>query len=154
MENKKNDTLIEESLVTDTPETYKLLSVTEQGRNYQTTFTKKFENRTQWASPNPEEIKSYIPGTVDKIGVKAGDYVKKNAELMTYMAMKMKNVIRAPFNGTVEAIHVKAGDQLPKGELMLTLKAGTEEPKKKKKQVKKVIRHIKRKKKKKALLEG
>jgi biotin carboxyl carrier protein len=143
MEKKKNELLTDETVIVDSPENYKILSVTEQGRKYRTTFTKKFENRVNWVRPNPEEIKSYIPGTVDKITVKKGDYVKKNDELMIYVAMKMRNVIRAPFNGIVERIVVKEGDHLPKGSVMMVVKMTNESPKEIKRKVRKKAKRVK-----------
>jgi biotin carboxyl carrier protein len=44
-----------------------------EGRDYKTTYTKKFEERKLWVPPNPEELKSFLPGTVEKIHVKPGD---------------------------------------------------------------------------------
>ena len=90
----ENKELIEQdTLITDSPETFQVLSVAEEGRKYKTTFTKKFEHREKWTKPNPEEIKSFIPGTVEKIMVKKGDDVKEGEELMLYVAMKMHNII-------------------------------------------------------------
>ncbi len=125
---KKNTTLEEDfnsnehPLVTESFEDYPFIAVSEAGRKYRTTFTKKFENRKPWVRPNPEEIKSYIPGTVDQIEVKKGQEVKLGDELMYYVAMKMRNVIRAPFDGKVADILVKEGDRLPKGQVMIIIK--------------------------------
>jgi biotin carboxyl carrier protein len=116
---------------------YKTLRLFEEGRNYKTTFTRKFEARTPWIKPNPEEIKTFIPGSVQKILVKTGQEVKAGDELMLFEAMKMNNVIRAPFAGKVTAIPVKVGDKLPRGVIMLTLKQAIPVPKKKKKEKKK-----------------
>jgi biotin carboxyl carrier protein len=110
------------------------LRLFEEGRNYKTTFTRKFEARTPWTKPNPEEIKTFIPGSIQKILVKTGQEVKAGDELMLFEAMKMYNVIRAPFAGKVTAIPVKVGDKLPRGVIMLTLKQTLPVPKKKKKE--------------------
>ncbi|MDR0582016.1 MAG: acetyl-CoA carboxylase biotin carboxyl carrier protein subunit [Prevotellaceae bacterium] len=123
MEKKKEGNLQEEEMViTDHPSDFQILSVTAEGRKYQTTFTKKFAARKQWVRPNPEEIKSFIPGTVEKILVKKGQLIKANDEIMSYIAMKMRNIIRAPFDGKVETIFVKEGEQLPKGTPMFIIK--------------------------------
>jgi len=112
----------EHMLVTESAEDHPFISTFAEGRKYQTTYTKKFENRKPWVRPNPEELKSFIPGTVDKIVVKKKTEVKLGDELMYYTAMKMRNVIRAPFDGKVESILVKEGDRLPKGHLMMVIK--------------------------------
>ena len=39
---------------------------------YKTKLTKKFENRTKYKAPNPDEVMSYIPGTIVEIFVKEG----------------------------------------------------------------------------------
>ncbi|MDR2358735.1 MAG: biotin/lipoyl-binding protein [Prevotellaceae bacterium] len=123
MEKKKDMDLQEEELmITEHPNDFQILSVMTGGRKYQTTFTKKFAARKTWVRPNPEEIKSFIPGTVEKILVKKGQHVKMNDELMLYVAMKMRNIIRAPFDGNVETIFVKEGEQVPKGTLMFMIK--------------------------------
>jgi biotin carboxyl carrier protein len=129
MEKKKQDINLqeEELMITDHPDVFQILSVTEEGRKYKTTFTKKFAARKKWEHPNPEEIKSFIPGTVEKIMVKKGQYLKANEELMLFVAMKMRNVICAPFDGKVEAIFVKEGDKVPKGVPMLLFKQKTKE---------------------------
>lgn len=125
--NKKKDIDLqeEEVMITDHPDVFQILSVMTGGRKYQTTFTKKFIARKTWTPPNPEEIKSFIPGTVEKILVKKGQYVKANEELISYVAMKMRNVIRAPFDGKIENIFVKEGALLPKGAPLLIIKQKT-----------------------------
>jgi len=116
------------------------IRVFEEGRNYETTYTKKYEKRIPWVRPNPEEIKSFIPGTVEKIMVKVGDRVSAGQEIMIYVAMKMHNIIRAPFAGTVMEIPVEIGNKLPKGVLMMVIRRKDEPaPKKKKKSIRKRI---------------
>ena len=124
---ENNTTILPES---QEPE-YKTLRIFEEGRNYKTTFTKKFQTRKPWVRPNPEEIKTFIPGSVQKILVKTGQAVKAGDELVVFEAMKMHNIIRAPFDGKITAIPVKAGDKLPRGAVMLTLKQTFPEAKKK-----------------------
>lgn len=100
------------------------------GRKYKTMYTKKFIERKVWKEPNPNEIYSIIPGSVDSILVKKGDKVAKGDKLMIYEAMKMKNLIAAPFDAVIEMINVEEGDKLPKGTLLILL--AKEEPKVKK----------------------
>ncbi|MEF9931106.1 MAG: acetyl-CoA carboxylase biotin carboxyl carrier protein subunit [Bacteroidales bacterium] len=92
------------------------------GRKYKTLYTKKFTERKMWVKPNPNEILSILPGSVDSIMVKVGDKVKKGDRLMIYEAMKMKNVISAPFEAVIETIDVEVGDKLPKGARLILLR--------------------------------
>ena len=66
------------------------------GRKYKTLYTRKFLERKKWEAPNPNEVRSIIPGSVTEITVKAGDKVKKGDKLMIYEAMKMKNIQERP----------------------------------------------------------
>lgn len=88
------------------------------GRQYKTRYTRKFVERKKWEAPNPNEVRSIIPGSVTEICVKEGTKVKKGTCLMIYEAMKMKNRIVAPFDATVKSIEVKVGDKLPKGVIL------------------------------------
>ena len=97
------------------------IQIHECGRVYKTRYTRKFVERKKWEAPNPNEIRSIIPGSVTEVLVKPGDKVKKGAKLMIYEAMKMKNVIVSPFDAGVESVEVKAGDKLPKGALLAVL---------------------------------
>ena len=97
------------------------IQIHECGRVYKTRYTRKFVERKKWEAPNPNEIRSIIPGSVTEVLVKPGDKVKKGSKLMIYEAMKMKNVIVSPFDAVVESVEVKAGDKLPKGALLVKL---------------------------------
>jgi len=119
----------------DTPK--QVIRVFEEGRNYETTYTKKYEKRTPWIRPNPEEIKSFIPGTVEEILVKEGEHVVAGQEIMIYVAMKMHSVIRAPFSGTVTAIPVEQGSKQPRGAVMMIIRLDDAAAPPKKKSVRK-----------------
>ena len=97
------------------------IQIHECGRQYKTLYTKKFLERKPWQVPNPNEVRSIIPGSVTEINVKEGAKVKKGEKLMIYEAMKMKNVIAAPFDAVVVSIEVKVGDKLPKGAVLVNL---------------------------------
>ncbi|MCL2727351.1 MAG: acetyl-CoA carboxylase biotin carboxyl carrier protein subunit [Bacteroidales bacterium] len=99
------------------------VQIFEGGRRYETYSSIKMDLRKPWKKPNPQEIRSTIPGSVLSFLVMEGDEVKKNQELMVYEAMKMHNKICAPFDGVVEQIGVKCGDKLQKGALMMVIKA-------------------------------
>jgi len=77
---------------------------------YETRFTFKFLNRKKYEAPNPKEIKAFIPGTIRKIFIKAGDEVKTGDSLLILEAMKMMNDVKAEFDGRIKAVHV-ASDQ-------------------------------------------
>ena len=97
------------------------IQIHECGRQYKTLYTRKFLERKPWTAPNPNEVRSIIPGSVTEINVKAGAKVKKDAKLMVYEAMKMKNIISAPFDAIVKSVEVKVGDKLPKGAVLVYL---------------------------------
>lgn len=88
---------------------------------YKTKLTKKFENRQQYEDPDPNHIKSYIPGTIQEVFVKEGQKVKAGESLLILEAMKMQNQIAMPFDGKVKKIHVKVGDRIPKRHLMVEI---------------------------------
>ena len=97
------------------------IQIHECGRVYKTRYTRKFVERKKWEAPNPNEVRSIIPGSVTEVLVKPGYKVKKGAKLMIYEAMKMKNVIAAPYDAVVQSVEVSAGDKLPKGALLVVL---------------------------------
>lgn len=105
---------------------YDVIQVFPDSRKYKTTLTKKYNERKMWQRPDPQEIKSIIPGVVTSLGVKEGDHVLKGDHLMDFEAMKMQNLITAPFDGTVEKIFVKEGEKVPKGVIMFYLKSDAE----------------------------
>ncbi len=101
-------------------EEYKTLIV--QGTEYKTLWTKKFENRKKWQTPNPNHIYSFIPGTIIEVCVKEGEKVEEGECLLILEAMKMQNKVVMPFDGVIEKIHLKPGDKIPKNILMIEVK--------------------------------
>ena len=97
------------------------IQIHECGRKYKTRYTRKFLERKPWTAPNPNEVKSIIPGSITEINVKAGDKVKKGGKLMVYEAMKMKNIISSPFDAVVKSVEANVGDKLPKGVVLVVL---------------------------------
>ena len=93
-----------------------------QGAVYKTTYTKKFENRLNYISPDPNEIYSFIPGTIIDIFIKTKQKVKEGETLLLLEAMKMENQVRMPFNGEIVKIHIKKGQTIPNRHLMLEIK--------------------------------
>ncbi|MCT4603918.1 MAG: biotin/lipoyl-binding protein [Marinifilum sp.] len=91
------------------------------GTVYTTELTQKFESRKKWERPNPNNIMSFIPGTIVEIFVKEGQEVKAGESLMILEAMKMKNLIEMPFDGVIKKIHVEEGVKVPNKTLMLEI---------------------------------
>ncbi len=88
---------------------------------YKTTVPKRFLERKKWERPNPNEVKSFIPGTMQQILVKKGQKVKAGEQLAVFVAMKMNNIITAPHDGTVTEVQVSEGDRIPKGVAMFVV---------------------------------
>ena len=93
-----------------------------QGAIYQTTYTRKFEERVNWEAPNTNLIYSFIPGTIIDIFVKPKDKLKEGDVILLLEAMKMQNQVRMPFDGEIVKIHVKKDEVVPNRHLMLEIK--------------------------------
>ncbi len=104
------------------PLAHDILQIFPDARVFETNLTAKFKERVVWQRPDPQEIKSIIPGVVTSLNIKEGDHVEEGELLLTFEAMKMQNLVAAPFAGTVEKIFVKEGEKTPKGVVMLYLK--------------------------------
>ena len=90
-------------------------------RKYKTLLTKKFINRKEWETPNPNNIKSNIPGTIIELNVKPGQKVKQGELLLRLEAMKMQNRIDMPFDGIIKSVNVNVGEKIPKNFLMIEI---------------------------------
>ena len=88
---------------------------------YQTTYTKKYENRKVWVEPNFNHINSYIPGTIIDILVKDGQKVAAGQSILILEAMKMYNDIKMPFKGKIVKVYVEIGQKIPKNFLMIQI---------------------------------
>ena len=88
---------------------------------YQTTYTKKYENRKVWVEPNFNHINSYIPGTIIDILVKDGQKVAAGQSILILEAMKMYNDIKMPFKGKIVKVYVEIGQKIPKNFLMIEI---------------------------------
>ena len=93
-----------------------------QGAVYKTTYTKKFENRLNYETPDENLIYSFIPGTIVDIFVKPGQKVQEGETLLLLEVMKMENQVRMPFDGKIEKVHVKKDEIVPKRHLMIEIK--------------------------------
>nr|WP_319571554.1 biotin/lipoyl-containing protein [uncultured Draconibacterium sp.] len=99
-----------------------LKSLVIQGAVYKTTYTKRFENRVKYVTPDPNELYSFIPGTIIDLFVKTKQKVKEGETLLLLEAMKMENQVRMPFDGEIVKIHVKKGEVIPNRHLMIEIK--------------------------------
>lgn len=90
-------------------------------RKYETILTKKFKNRVKYEEPNPNELKSHIPGTIVEVTAKKGDSLKQGDLVLVLEAMKMRNRILMPFDGKVKEILVTKDEKIPKGHLMVVV---------------------------------
>ena len=66
-------------------------------------------------------IKAPLPGTIIKIMVNVGDFVKPGVKLLTWEAMKMENNLTADREGTIKSIKVKAGDTILEGDTLIEI---------------------------------
>lgn len=66
-------------------------------------------------------IKAPLPGTIIKVLVNVGDYVKPGVRLLTWEAMKMENNLTADREGTIKSIKVKAGDTILEGDTLIEI---------------------------------
>ena len=93
-----------------------------QGVAYQTTFTRKFEQRVNWEAPNENMLYSFIPGTIIDIYAKPKQKLKEGDVILLLEAMKMQNQVRMPFDGEIVNIYVKKDEVIPNRSLMVEIK--------------------------------
>lgn len=96
---------------------YKSLII--EDSKYKTLLTEKFEKKQKWEKPDERKVASYLPGTLIKLNVKAGEKVKVGQILLVFEAMKMMNTVKSHMDGTIKNILVKPGDKFPKNQLLL-----------------------------------
>ncbi|MBP1647923.1 MAG: biotin attachment protein [Bacteroidetes bacterium] len=88
---------------------------------YETTLTKKFQGRKSYVPPDPNNIRCFIPGVIQKLHVRPGQKVRKGEPLCVLEAMKMQNDIVSPFDARVKSVKVEPGRMVMKGELLVEL---------------------------------
>jgi biotin carboxyl carrier protein len=88
---------------------------------YYTLHTKKFGLRKRWEPLKPNEVRSFIPGTILEVYVKVGQEVPAGEKLLKYEAMKMQTILEMPFTGLVREVLVSEGDKVRKDQLMILL---------------------------------
>ncbi|MCI8870867.1 MAG: acetyl-CoA carboxylase biotin carboxyl carrier protein subunit [Lawsonibacter sp.] len=67
------------------------------------------------------EIKTRVPGMIQKINVKVGDQVKAKDVVAVMEAMKMEQNILAPADGEVTDVAVEAGERVRAGAVLMTV---------------------------------
>lgn len=88
---------------------------------YYTLLTKKHLMRKKWQPIDPNEVRSFIPGTILEVYVKAGQEVAAGDKLIKYEAMKMQTIIEMPFTGVIKEVMVSEGDKVRKDQVMILL---------------------------------
>lgn len=86
---------------------------------YKTTHSAKFEIREGYTRPNPNVLKSILPGKILKVFVKEGDQVSRGSKLCILEAMKMENLIKSTVDGTVKILNISKDSQVKKNELLM-----------------------------------
>lgn len=91
------------------------------GTPYLTLLTKKFENRKRWQPLDPNEIRSFIPGTILEVYVEPGQEVKEGQPLVLLEAMKMQTRTEMPVDGVIKEVNVRKGDKVPKNMVLIVI---------------------------------
>lgn len=103
----------------DTKQKYEVFVV--NTAQYYTLHTKKFGMRKKWQPVDQNEVRSFIPGTIVEVYVKAGQDVPAGDRLVKYEAMKMQTTLEMPFTGRIKEVLVSEGDKVRKDQLMILL---------------------------------
>ncbi len=88
---------------------------------YYTLHTKKYLLRKKWQPIDLNEVRSFIPGTIMEVYVKAGDEVAAGDKLIKYDSMKMQTIIEMPFTGIIKEVLVSEGDKVRKDQVMISI---------------------------------
>src|SRR5512135_1958623 len=91
------------------------------GVPYETRFTRKFEERTAYAAPDPHAVRCVIPGVIRSVAVRRGQRVKAGDSLLVLEAMKMQNDVLAPRDGAVRTVRCSPGDAVARGDILIEL---------------------------------
>lgn len=86
---------------------------------YKTTHSTKFEKRVGYERPNPNILKSVLPGKILKVFIKEGDKIKWGAKLCVLEAMKTENLIKSTVTGTVKKLNISKNSIVKKREILM-----------------------------------
>jgi pyruvate carboxylase len=93
---------------------------------YKTYLTANYKNRKPYVPKDLSLVKTFIPGTVVKMNVKAGSKVKAGDVLMVFEAMKMHNNIMAPYTTRIKKVNVKEGERIVRDQVVIELNPASE----------------------------
>jgi biotin carboxyl carrier protein len=82
----------------------------------------KFQKTSEVSGSPSNSVAAPLPGVIKSIGVRTGQQVAPNDELLVIEAMKMDNVIRATRAGAIGTIYVVEGRQVAHGEPLLEVR--------------------------------
>ena len=92
------------------------------GENGSLTFSRKlpkFLTQKSGLSGSGDSAVAPMPGVVEKVSVKVGDYIEAGDPLVVMIAMKMEYVIKSPKSGKVEKVYHNIGDFVAKDTLLV-----------------------------------
>jgi len=69
------------------------------------------------------EVKSKVPGVVDKVKPAVGDKIEKGQPIVILEAMKMKMPVASPEAGVLKSLEVNAGDRVNPGMVLFEIAA-------------------------------
>ena len=67
------------------------------------------------------DVRAPLPGVIQSVTVKEGDFVKKGQAILILEAMKMESEIAAPVSGKVLKIHKKEKALVQEGDILITI---------------------------------
>ena len=67
------------------------------------------------------ELKSPMPGLLDRVLCRVGDEVQESQPLVVLQAMKMENELSLPRGGKVSAVRAEAGQTVEQGQVLVVL---------------------------------
>ncbi len=99
-----------------------MISLVVDNVSYTTLSNKMHSQRKPYKPANPNIIKSFMPGNIQKVFVRKGQNVKEGDQLCILEAMKMKNIILSPTDASIKKINIKEGDMVAKNHPLVELK--------------------------------